>query len=226
MIIVTNVEAQRQDGTTPAVVVDADLENITGPAGVEDPVDELGLPVHEDEQEWERLAAQAAAESGWRIVGPWRQHPTSPAVVAAPVARDVPFAAHVITADTGLGDPEVVVMTRADETGAADPVIDLPLPDGADPMRLLADHGWRVVGEATHDPYTIVGVEPVDWPALVEKVTALRQVAQAEAQRRDTAWRRVVSDAMRADGVPRQAVIDAAGVSPSRAYQIRDGVSR
>ena len=63
MIIVTNVEAQREDGTTPAVI---------HPSDVEQPLAAFGLPVHEDEQEWERLAAQAVADSGWRVIGPWQ----------------------------------------------------------------------------------------------------------------------------------------------------------
>jgi len=70
MVIVTNVEAQREDGTTGAVI--ADLDQPVHPGDVEEPAAALGLPVHEDEQEWERLAAQAVADSGWRITGPWQ----------------------------------------------------------------------------------------------------------------------------------------------------------
>src|SRR5690606_3218400 len=38
------------------------------------------------------------------------------------------YIAHVITESDGLGDPEVVVMTQADESGAADPIVSYPLP--------------------------------------------------------------------------------------------------
>lgn len=133
------------------------------------------------------------------------------------------FAAHIITADAQLGDPEIVIMTAADEAGSADPIIGLPLPDGVDWRDVLAEHGWRPVGDPTDGPYATVGVEPVDWPALVRAVTYARAQAQAELDRQDAAWRTVIADAMRADGVPRRAVSEAAGITDSRAYQIRDG---
>jgi len=37
------------------------------------------------------------------------------------------------------------------------------------------------------------------------------------------AWRQVIADAMRTEGVRRQSVADAAKVTLTRAYQIRDG---
>lgn len=133
------------------------------------------------------------------------------------------YAAHIITAGDQLGDPEIVIMTAADEAGAADPIVGLPLPDGADWRDVLAEHGWRAIGDPTHDPYTTVDVEPVDWPALVRTVAHARAQAQAELDRHDAAWRTVIRDAMRADGQPRRPVWEAAGITEARAYQIRDG---
>jgi len=70
MIIVTNVEAQREDGTTGAVI--AEVDQPVHPDDVEEPIANVALPVHEDEIEWARLATQAAADAGWRVVGPWQ----------------------------------------------------------------------------------------------------------------------------------------------------------
>jgi hypothetical protein len=39
----------------------------------------------------------------------------------------------------------------------------------------------------------------------------------------ETSWRQAVADAMRAPGVNRREVAEAAGVTEARAYQIRDG---
>src|SRR5690606_25579766 len=114
------------------------------------------------------------------------------------------YAAHVITADAGLGDPEIIVMT--DESGAADPIVSYPLPEGASPVEVLAASGWRVCGVAARDPYLIVAVEPADWVGLVRAVTGKRAAAHAELERQDTAWRQVIGDAMRVDGVARQAI--------------------
>jgi hypothetical protein len=133
------------------------------------------------------------------------------------------YAAHIITATDQLGDPEVVIMTAADEVGAADLITAYPLADDADWRDVLAGHGWRIVGDPTHEPYTIVPVSPVDWPALVRAVTFARAQAQAELDRQDRAWRTVVRDAMVTDGVPRQDIAEAAEVTVARAYQIRDG---
>jgi len=133
------------------------------------------------------------------------------------------YIAHVITEGAGLGDPAVVVTTDADEVGAADPLVSYPLPPGSDPGEVLAEAGWRVCGVAARDPYLIVAVEPTDWVALVRELTDQREAARVELGRQDTAWRRVISDAMRVDGVPRQALADAARVSVARLYQIRDG---
>lgn len=136
----------------------------------------------------------------------------------------VVYIAHVITEAVGLGDPEVVVTTDTDEVGAADPIVSYPLPPGSDPGEVLAEHGWRVCGVAARDPYLIVTVEPSDWVALVRAVTSAREAARAELRRQDTAWRRVIGDAMRAPaGVARQALASAAGVTVARLYQIRDG---
>jgi hypothetical protein len=63
----------------------------------------------------------------------------------------------------------------------------------------------------------------VDWLELVEQVTRSRARARAEMDGCETNWRRVVADAMRAEGVNRRLVAEAAGVTVRRAYQIRDG---
>jgi hypothetical protein len=220
--IVTNVEAQDDSGHTAAVI--GDLDGIVHPDDVTDPLDTLDLPAHEDEQQWADLAAQAAGEAGWRIVGDWQRHPTLAGLVAAAVERGALYAAHIATAADQLGDPEVVVMTAPDPlTLSADPIVSYPLPDDADWREVLSDRGWRVVGEPTHDPYTIVDVEPVDWPELVRSVTSARAQARFELDRQDTAWRSVIRDAMRADGTPRRPIWEAAEITEARAYQIRDG---
>jgi len=133
------------------------------------------------------------------------------------------YVAHVVTEADGLGDPEIIVMTQPDETGAADPIVSYPLPEGTDPMRVLAENGWRPAGEPTTEPYLIVDVEPVDWAELVRRLTYEREAARIELERRDMAWRRVIADAMCTEGVRRQSVADAAKVTLTRAYQIRDG---
>lgn len=136
------------------------------------------------------------------------------------------YIAHVITEAVGLGDPEVVVTTDTDEVGAADLLASYPLPPGRSPSEVLTEHGWRVLGLATAEPYIyeIYEVEPSDWVGLVRAVTSAREAARAELRRQDTAWRRVISDAMRVPaGVARQALASAAGVTVARLYQIRDG---
>jgi len=133
------------------------------------------------------------------------------------------YIAHVITEVDGLGDPEVVVMTQADEVGAAAPIVSYPIPPGSDPGEVLTEAGWRVLSLAATEPYHLYEVEPTDWVGLVRAVTEARAAARAELERQDTAWRRVIGDAMRVDGVPRQKIANEAGISIPRAYQIRDG---
>src|SRR5690554_5316390 len=130
------------------------------------------------------------------------------------------YFAHVIAEADGLG--EIVVMTSADEVGAADPIVSYPLPDGSDPGEVLAEAGWWVCGVTARVPHLIVAVKSTDWVGLVRAVTGKRAAAQSELKRQNTAWRRVISDAMRAD-VSRQSIADAAGVTVARLYQIRDG---
>src|SRR5690606_20943784 len=137
------------------------------------------------------------------------------------------YIAHVITEADGLGDPEVVVMTQADEVGAAAPIVSYPLPPGSDPGEVLTEAGWWVLGLAATEPYHLYEVVPsdwvdLDWVGLVRAVTRARAAALAELERQDAAWRGVIGDAMRF-GVPRQELADAAGISVARLYQIRDG---
>lgn len=77
------------------------------------------------------------------------------------------FAAHIITADgVALGDPEIIIMTQADETGAAEEIERFGL-GNAESLRgldeLIPDYGWRAVGEPTYveSGYVIVDVERV-----------------------------------------------------------------
>ncbi|WP_280189636.1 MULTISPECIES: hypothetical protein [Nocardia] len=136
------------------------------------------------------------------------------------------YAAHIIDADAqALGDPEITIMTQADEAGAADYIASYPLlPGGKAPEILLAEEGWRVTGEPTYveTGYYIVDVETVDVLRIVEHVTYAKDVADAEAQRQATAFRTVIGDAMR-DGASGPKVAKAANLSPERVYQIRDG---
>lgn len=133
------------------------------------------------------------------------------------------YIAHVITESDGRGDPEVVVMTGTDEAGTAAPIVSYPLPPGSDPGEVLTEHGWRVCGIAARNPYLIMAVEPTDWIGLIHTVTEARAEARAELERQDTAWCRVVGDAMCVDGVPRQKIARAARISMARAYQIKRG---
>lgn len=83
------------------------------------------------------------------------------------MSTDTLAAAHIITADAvALGDPEIIAMTRADETGAADEIerINVPATYATDldeiqtGMRMF---GWRVTGDPTlvETGYFIVDVE-------------------------------------------------------------------
>lgn len=133
------------------------------------------------------------------------------------------YIAHVITGADGLGDPAVVVMTQADEVGAAAPIVSYPLPPGSDPGEVLTEAGWRVLGVAATEPYHLYEVEPTDWIGLVSAVTEARAAARAELERKDTAWRRVIGDAMRVDGVSRKELALAAGVTTGRLHQVKHG---
>ena len=68
------------------------------------------------------------------------------------------YFAHVIAEADGLGDPEIVVMTSADEVGAADPIVSYPLPEGSDPGEVLAEAGWWVCGVTARVPYLRMAV--------------------------------------------------------------------
>ena len=132
------------------------------------------------------------------------------------------YIAHVITESDGRGDPKVVVMTGTDEAGTAAPIVSYPLPPGSDPGEVLTEHGWRVCGVAARNPYLIMAVEPTDWIGLIHTVTEARAAALDKLGQQETAWRRVVRDAMCEDGVPRQKIARAARISMARAYQLRN----
>lgn len=82
-------------------------------------------------------------------------------------------AAHIVTADAHLGDPEIIVMTQTDEYGVGaeeverfvtpERLSDLPY-DLTAAVGELYERGWRAIGEATatdHDGYWIVPVKRV-----------------------------------------------------------------
>lgn len=84
-------------------------------------------------------------------------------------AEDAPeqAAAHIITSDAvALGDPEIIIMTRADETGAAEEIERIEWnrgPAGRTWDESLAAAGWREVGSRTlvGRGYYIVDVEKI-----------------------------------------------------------------
>jgi hypothetical protein len=136
------------------------------------------------------------------------------------------YAAHIVTADAeGLGDPEVIVMTQ-DEGSGAEALIAYRLTEHVDAAAVLRDNGWTITSEPAntdHDGYTVVDVQPRDWIQIIRAAAYNRATAAAELERQDTGWRTLVRDAMNDPGATKTDVADAAGVSRERAYQIRDG---
>jgi hypothetical protein len=136
------------------------------------------------------------------------------------------YAAHIVTADAeGLGDPEVIVMTQ-DEGSGAEALIAYRLVEPFTPREVLRDNGWAITSESAetdHYGYTIVNVEPRDWIQIIRAATYNRAVAATELDRQDTGWRTLIRDAMNDSTATKTDVADAAGVSRERAYQIRDG---
>lgn len=134
------------------------------------------------------------------------------------------YAAHIVTPDAGLGDPEVIVMTCGDETGAADPIANYPLVGAADPVDVLTTNGWRIAGtpETVQPGYSIVDVEVAAIEQIIEHVTFTRMQAEIEHARQDKAWRTVIRDGMN-DGGSATRIANAGQISRGRVYQIRDG---
>ena len=87
------------------------------------------------------------------------------------------YVAHIITAEADLGSPAVAVLT-ADEDGlGADLIEDYWLPEGADPIVVLADNGWSPAGEIDRTgPYEMLDVEPQDWDFLLAHLAHMRQM--------------------------------------------------
>lgn len=134
------------------------------------------------------------------------------------------YAAHIVTSDAqGLGDPEVIVMTEVDETGATDPVARYPLTEGQDPIDVLTENGWRAITGTTEveHGYVIADVEADNPVQIVQYVTFTKAQADHEAQRQETAWRTVIRNAM-LDGASATKLSIAAEISRERVYQIRD----
>lgn len=132
------------------------------------------------------------------------------------------YAAHIVTTTANLGDPEVIVMTASDETGAADFLAAYPLPDDDAWEDVLASNGWRVIGDPEHGDYAIVDVEAAEVEQIIKHVTFARAQAEIEHVRQDLAWRTLIADAKN-DGGSATRLAVAADISRERVYQIRDG---
>jgi hypothetical protein len=57
------------------------------------------------------------------------------------------YAAHVVTSEARLGDPEIAVMTQVDEVGATTVIERFPIPAGQLPGDVLHEHGWKPASE-------------------------------------------------------------------------------
>ena len=88
------------------------------------------------------------------------------------------FAAHVITAEANMGNPEIVVMIHDTETGEGLPIATYPISDNDNAADILWENDWRVLNtpvawvdagynvmavEPADDNYTIDGMDPEDW---------------------------------------------------------------
>ena len=87
------------------------------------------------------------------------------------------FAAHIITADSDMGDPEVFVTIRDSESWEEDLIATYPISDGEDAADLLWEHGWRILDDPTQADvgYDTVSVEPADYEQIVQHVTLARE---------------------------------------------------
>lgn len=134
------------------------------------------------------------------------------------------YAAHIIADAEALGDPEIIVMTEADETGAAEALVSFPITTDTNPADVLAAHGWRVTDDVTNvdTGYNIVAVEATDWATIVTDATFARDTAATERDRADNAWRTLITNAMN-DGGSATRLAEVAHISRERIYQIRDG---
>jgi hypothetical protein len=75
-------------------------------------------------------------------------------------------AAHIVIAEAGLGDSEIIIKTLDEDGRSAQEIESFPLIDpAADTLAdTLAEHGWRVVGDPVDTDYccyTIVEIEQV-----------------------------------------------------------------
>jgi hypothetical protein len=134
---------------------------------------------------------------------------------------DMSYRAHIVT---DLEDPEVTVFAARD--GERQVITSYPLAGDVDPYVLLGANGWRgdkLTAVPADHGCTVVEVEPVDWAQIVAVVTLDREIAEAERQRCDIAWRTVIASAMTAGHTTKSRIAEAAGISRERAYQIRDG---
>lgn len=60
------------------------------------------------------------------------------------------YAAHIVTSEaTALGDPEIIIMTQADETGTAEEIERFPLTDDHKALDELCEHGYTLVPTPT-----------------------------------------------------------------------------
>lgn len=138
----------------------------------------------------------------------------------------VTYAAHIVTSEAhALGDPEIIIMTLDEGTGA-EPLLSYPLLDDGSVDAILTSNGWATVSEHQDTAdfgYSIATVEPRDWDVILKTVRFSRDVADIEAARCETAWKILVRDAMNDPDTTKTTVAELAGISRERAYQIRDG---
>lgn len=136
------------------------------------------------------------------------------------------YAAHIVTSEAnGYGDPEITVMTQADESGAAEEIASYPLAPGDIADVVLHKNGYRITSDATEVDfgYSIYNVEVADWTKVINSVKFNVAQAETERTRQETAWRTIIADAMNDQDTVKTKIAETAGISRERAYQIRDG---
>lgn len=120
------------------------------------------------------------------------------------------------------GARRLAVLTSRDDDAMTLTTYDVP--PATDPIELLYDAGWRLPRpgfDLTDSQHAEFDIEVADWRLVLDALTGAKTAA-------DTAWNRAVADAMRAPGGTgeKAARAAAAGISTSRAYQIRNGTRR
>lgn len=224
--LISNAEDTSQDGnryySTGWIVPPCGMDpEIRGDDADGKAMDSVAWPVTEDPEEAAGTMDRALAEAGWRRVSDWR---VDGAEWSADIER-ITYAAHIVTREAqALGEPEIVVMTNADEIGYGDFLISYQLLAG-DPSAQLWKHGWSVeTGSVTEvqTGYHIVTVKPHDWIEIIAAATFDRDAANDIAKEKEAAWATLIRDAKN-DGESATKLAAAAGLTRARIYQIRDG---